>query len=150
MTRKVGRPSTYNETITAEFCRRLAGGRSMRDVCSDEDMPCMDAIRDWRIKYEEFAAQYARARESRAEILADEIIAIADTEEDAARARNRIDARKWAASKLDRKSYGEHVEVAASHRIANVSSEALTEDEWARQYAVNRLATPSGTTESTD
>jgi hypothetical protein len=46
------------------------------------------------------AAQYARAREEQAETLVGEIIEIADLEPDTNRARVRIDARKWYASKV--------------------------------------------------
>jgi len=54
---------------------------------------------------------YARAREDQADWHADEIVAIADTETDAAKARNRIDARKWKAAKLKPKVYGDRVNV---------------------------------------
>ena len=50
-----------------------------------------------------------RAREKQADFYADEIITIADTEPDAAIARVRIDARKWTASKLRPKVYGDRV-----------------------------------------
>ncbi len=55
-------------------------------------------------------ARYARARGEQADFYADEIITIADTEPDAAIARVRIDARKWAASKLRPKVYGDKVQ----------------------------------------
>ncbi len=54
--------------------------------------------------------RYARAREEQADFYADEIITIADTEPDAAIARVRIDARKWTASKLRPKVYGDRVQ----------------------------------------
>jgi hypothetical protein len=55
--------------------------------------------------------QYARAREAQAEHFADELIEIVDTERDAAIARVRMDARKWAAGKLAPKKYGDKVAV---------------------------------------
>lgn len=56
-----------------------------------------------------FLDQYVRARENQADHYADEIVDISDTEEDWQRARIRIDARKWVASKLKSKAYGDRV-----------------------------------------
>ena len=121
----------------------------MRDVCADDDMPVAETIRRWRMLDAEFLAQYARAREARAEVLADEIVEIADTAEDAQLARLRVDARKWAASKLDPKRYGERLDIDATVRKAEVSDEPLTDEQWAVTYAVGRLATAAGTAEGT-
>jgi len=54
---------------------------------------------------------YARARAARAEVLASEVVDIADTEQDPQRARNRMDARKWYASKVLPKQYGDRIDV---------------------------------------
>jgi hypothetical protein len=64
---------------------------------------------------------YVRAKFARAELIADQIIDIADTEEDAHRARNRIDARKWCASKLDPKTYGDRIDMNISGSV-NIAS----------------------------
>jgi hypothetical protein len=54
---------------------------------------------------------YGRAQKARAEMLVDEIIDISDTEPDAQKARNRIDARKWVASKLQPQKFGDRLDV---------------------------------------
>lgn len=54
---------------------------------------------------------YARAQLSRADILAEEILTIADTEHDPQKARNRIDARKWFASKMQPHKYGDRLDI---------------------------------------
>lgn len=54
---------------------------------------------------------YARAQEARSEGFADEIVEIADTELDYNRARNKIDARKWVASKILPGKYGDRLEL---------------------------------------
>jgi hypothetical protein len=63
---------------------------------------------------EDFSDMYARAREERADLLAKEILEIADAPcKDAvelAHARNRLDTRKWLASKLAPRKYGDRVE----------------------------------------
>jgi hypothetical protein len=62
-------------------------------------------------EHPEFQEGYVRAREIQADILADEIIEIADTEPDPQKDRNLIDARKWLAGKLRPKRYGDHLKL---------------------------------------
>ena len=69
----MARPSKFTPELAVEICRRVADGRSLRSVCRDEDMPNADTVNEWRINRAEFSEQYARARERRAEVLADEI-----------------------------------------------------------------------------
>jgi len=145
----MARPSKFTQELADEICRRVSEGRSLRSVCRDADMPTDETVRQWRLADAEFSAQYARAREARAEVLADEIVEIADTAEDAQLARLRVDARKWAASKLDPKRYGDRLDIDATVRKAEVSENPLTDEQWAASYAVNRLATAAGTTEGT-
>lgn len=56
-------------------------------------------------------ARYKQLQELRSELLADDIITIADTETDQFRARNRIEARKWYASKLFKQKYGDTLDI---------------------------------------
>jgi len=103
-----GRPSLYNDQIVEEICEEIARGAALHRLCEDrKDFPAESAVYRWLEKHDDFREKYARARERQAERRAEEIILIADTEKDAAVARNRIDARKWAAAKLLPKKYGE-------------------------------------------
>lgn len=63
------------------------------------------------------ALAYARAVEIRADILADEALQIADTEDDAAKARNQIGVRQWLASKLYAKRYGDRIDLNVTQTI---------------------------------
>lgn len=108
---KVGRPSDYSLEIASKICDEIALGRKIIDICAADDMPGRTTVYQWLGTNEEFANMYARAREQRAELYAEEIVEIADTENDSAKARNRIDARKWAAAKLNQKVYGDKVTV---------------------------------------
>jgi hypothetical protein len=111
----MGRHSVYTPELAARICARLASGESLRAICADEDMPPESTVREWAVDDREgFAAQYARAREAQADFHADEIIEIADSAEDAQLGRLRVDARKWVASKLAPKRYGERLDVAHS------------------------------------
>ena len=117
-----GRPSSYKKDTAAEICARLADGESLRSICRDPLMPDVKTVYLWMGQNAEFLQQYAQAREDQADTLADEIQDIADTEpaqvvDDKGIARVdsghvnwmrlRIDSRKWVASKLKPKKYGE-------------------------------------------
>jgi len=59
----------------------------------------------------ELASNLARAEQAWAQNMASEIVSIADEDPDAQRARNRIDARKWVASKLYASKFGERIDL---------------------------------------
>ncbi len=125
----MGRPSIYSEFLADAICQRLAGGESLRSICTQEDMPAKTTVFVWLRRDEGFRDQYARAREAQAECFAEEIIDIADDatndymlrkNEDASeswrldseniqRSRLRVEARKWVVSRILPKKYGERV-----------------------------------------
>lgn len=132
---KVGRPSDYSLETATIICNRLADGESLRAICVDDDMPDKSTVFRWLIANDPFRDQYARAREAQAEHLVDEILEISDdgtndwmarrseaekgagvesgwvlNGEHVQRSRLRIDARKWFASKVAPKKYGEKIE----------------------------------------
>lgn len=90
-------------------------------------MPAKSTVFAWLIKHPEFVIMYNVAREMQAEALVDEIIEISDDgqrdyakDEDGrdrvdydhiSRARLRVDSRKWFASKMRPKKYGEKLEL---------------------------------------
>lgn len=97
-----------------------------RLVKNYNDLPAVSTIMLWLANDKDFSEQYARARETQADLLADEIIEIADdtvndskftengeieNKEWINRSRLRVDARKWKASKLAPKKYGDKVDV---------------------------------------
>lgn len=104
---ETGRPSEYTEDIANSIFEELSTGRSLRQICSSSDMPCIKTIYNWIDNRDGFLQQYTRAREQQAEYFAQDIVNIADTEEDPQRAKIRIDARKWVASKLKGSLYGD-------------------------------------------
>ena len=110
--RKPGRPSSYTKEIATIICDRIADGEGLRAICADETMPSKPTVFRWLEANTQFRDQYARAREDQADTYADDMVHIADTESDPQKARVRIDARKWHASKLKPKKYGEKLELA--------------------------------------
>jgi hypothetical protein len=119
----------YSDALAEKICDLLADGLSLREICRQEDMPNKSNVLRWLKNNETFRDQYARAREDQADAFADEIIEIADdasndwmerndddnegwqaNHDHINRSRLRIDSRKWAASKLAPKKYGDKVE----------------------------------------
>lgn len=108
---KTGRPSGFSKHVAEALCARIADGESLRQICSDPEMPGKRTVFSWLQDNTEFQHQYARARDQQAASYADDIVDIADTEPDPQRARVRIDARKWHASKLAPKKYGDKLAI---------------------------------------
>ena len=114
--KRVGRPSLYSKDLAELICERILerneddNPRSLRDVCQDNDMPSEKTVYKWLTAHVEFATMYTRAREMRANMVADDTIEIADTEPDPQKARVRIDARKWWAGKTSPKKYGDKIQ----------------------------------------
>jgi len=104
------------------ICDQMAECKSLRVIAQDAGVG-LGTLTTWLANFPE---QYARARDAQAERFAEEIIQIADdgsndtyqTENGPAidhdviaRSRLRVDARKWLASKMAPKKYGDKVAV---------------------------------------
>lgn len=104
----MSRPSDYTQELADEICSQLAEGISLRTVCLPDEMPNKSTVFRWLRTHEEFRDQYAKAKESSADALLEDMFHIADNDkEDVQRSRLRVDVRKWAASKLKPKKYGD-------------------------------------------
>ena len=112
---KTGRPSGYSEEVAGTICQEIMEGKSLRTICARKDMPSASTVYAWLGQYPGFQDMYAHAREIQADVLADEILEIADSEIDTNRARVMIDTRKWLAGKLRPKKYGDRV--ALDHKV---------------------------------
>lgn len=110
--------------LAQELCAEIAEGRSLRSICAREDMPAKSSVFNWLAdeSNEWFREMYELARQFQADGWADEVIDIADESsgdyvevdgrlvfnaEAVARARLRIDARKWHAGKIRPSKYGD-------------------------------------------
>lgn len=107
-----GRPTVYSPEVVEEICNRIAEGESLRKICESDHLPTRETVRLWLADEtkSDFLGRYARAREEQADYYADEIIQIADEATDHNKARLQIDSRKWVASKLKTKAYGDKVD----------------------------------------
>ncbi len=125
--KKRGRPTKYTPELAALICKKVATSTcGLSKLCRmNDDIPEKSTINLWRWEYPDFSAQYAQAKLTQADLLAEECLEISDdasqdldfdkdgneilNTEFVARARLRIDTRKWLASKLLPKQYGPHV-----------------------------------------
>ncbi|HBD12852.1 MAG TPA: terminase small subunit protein [Porticoccaceae bacterium] len=150
----MGRPTIYTEDLADEICERLADGESMRSIGRDPDMPSKATMFSWLRTKPEFLAQYEIAKQESAESHADDMIDIADNAtndwmemnasdaekqayrvngEAIQRSKLRVDTRKWAASKLNPKKYGEKTAIVGEDGGA-VKVE-MTDSELAKRLA---------------
>ena len=130
--KKIGRPSIYTPELAARICAQLACGKSLRTVCKEDDMPCLETVFGWLRTKPEFLEQYTRAKHESADALVEEMLDISDdgtndwmevhgkdgadagwkvNGENVQRSRLRVETRKWAASKLKPKKYGERLDM---------------------------------------
>lgn len=111
----------YSKDLGDKICLAIYHGSSLVRVCKELTVTYQYVFK-WLAENQEFADNYARAREAQADYHADEIIEIADTEADSNKARVRIDARKWVAGKMKPKKYGDATMV----KHADADGEKLT------------------------
>ena len=116
---KGGRPPVFDqEVIKAEILDWIVCGKSLSAYLKQEGKPGYTLVCQWLKDDAEFQKNYIRAREEQADTFADELMEIADEQPpcddngktDAAWIawqKNRIEARKWIASKMKPKKYGD-------------------------------------------
>jgi hypothetical protein len=124
----------------------LKSGRTLTDVCRDPDMPHVRSVQNWLAEDRNgFAARYNKAREIGCDIMADDIVDIADDRsgdwivmtnkdgtieaildsERVSRTRVRIVARRWRLSKMLPRTYGERPDLDARHDSSDGWAELL-------------------------
>lgn len=104
----------------------------MKQICRDDHIPSEDTIYRWIDTIPVFSENYACARERQAERYAAEIVEIADTCSDPNKARLQMDARKWYASKVAPKKFGDKLDVKTEHSGSIGLSGILAEIDTAR------------------
>lgn len=136
--KKMGRPTIFTQELADLICERVATHAvGLIRLCDMyDDMPTKETVNQWRYKYSDFSSQYTKAKLTQADLLAEEIIDIADdgrndwmealsddekglawklNGEHVNRSRLRIDTRKWLAAKLIPRTYGNYGEDRKEH-----------------------------------
>lgn len=102
----------YNEELAATVLSHLSDGKSLRTIAKIDGMPCMVTIWKWIGRHEDFATRYAIAKQEAADAMVEDMHAICDDPTlDHNHKRIMVDTRKWIASKLKAKKYGDKVAV---------------------------------------
>ena len=137
-----GRPTKYTAEIAKRICDEVSkSDRGLASICNADNMPCRATVHKWLSEIKEFSDKYARAKLEQADYLAEQILEIADdnskdtiyTESESAipnsewinRSRLRVDARKWLASKLAPKKYGDRMEMEHSGELKTISETTI-------------------------
>lgn len=154
-TNRVGRPSNYSHDIAVAVCEHIANGMTLAQISKLPGMPRMHLIFRWLANDQQFRQIYDRAQIERAEKLADEILDIADNgandwmdnndpknpgykfnQEHWQRSKLRVETRKWIASKMLPKKYGDHSSFEISGTTRQVTEIVLVAPE-SNEKAVN-------------
>lgn len=134
-----GRPEIYTPELADRLCEEIStSSKSLKTICAMDGMPSVRTVLRWlredkggeENKTKGFCAQYARAKEEQADYLTEEMIDIADNgsndfmtitkgdisyevenKEWTSRSKLRVETRKWAASKLKPKKYGDKLDL---------------------------------------
>lgn len=133
---KQGRPESWNEDIADSILAEIASSsKSLKTICKNKDYPCVATVLKWLRTNESFLVQYARAKQEQADYLVEEMLDIADdasndfmtivkgdasyeveNKEWTSRSKLRLEARKWIASKLKPKKYGDKVDITSDNK----------------------------------
>lgn len=121
LNKKISR-ETINKTLSV--IQAMKAGAGLKNAVAEQQLGIAEFF-DAVHTHSDLEKLYTDAQSSRAEILVEEIVDISDMEEDPQRARIRLDARRWYASKMKPKKYGDKIDVNVSGSI-NIHA-ALTE-----------------------
>lgn len=124
--KKMGAPEfPKTPEVIEEILAHLADGKSMRTVCRMDGMPRMTTVFKWLREDTDFAKHYAQAKQEGIEAMLEDCLEIADdgvndwmetqygpklNREAVERSKLRVDTRKWFASKILPKKYGDKIE----------------------------------------
>ncbi len=111
----------FSQEVADAICARIAEGESLRHACAGEGMPSVPTFLRWVGETPELAEQYARARETGADLEFDGLAEIADAEPErddkgkidpawVQQQKLRIDTRKWTLARKAPKKYGDRLE----------------------------------------
>jgi Bacteriophage Sf6, terminase small subunit-like len=120
------------------ICDAIAGGLSLTKAAAKFNLPAETVCR-WTVRHPDFRQQYMQARETRTDLLAEQILDIADDggqdwhedskgkkkldREAVLRSRLRVDARQWQMARLDPRLWGEKQQLDVSANIMMLSPE---------------------------
>ena len=116
-TGKMDKRVTPSDVLLDVIFERVANGKPLTKICKESGMPSKKTFLQWVEEDETTLQRYEAAMLMQADFYANQITKLAkkktNTSEENAHNQLRINARKWVASKLNPKKYGDRV----SHEI---------------------------------
>lgn len=133
-------PMPFDQEAADKLCELIAhSDKGIYHICEkNPELPSVSTFMRWLDNEEhlDFRKQYAHAREKQADFLCHQIVDISDNSSEdiiitddgkklfngefAARSRLRVDARKWVASKLAPKKYGDKTDITSGGEPLNI------------------------------
>lgn len=157
--KKIGRPSKYSERVTDRICHLIATTEmGLHAICdSDKSFPSITVCFWWLTKYESFQNKYALAKKLQAELMVRTILTIADdssldtitvtkgessydieNKEFVNRSKLRVESRKWLASKLWPKVYGDKIDLTSDGE--KIKQSVIVVPNQATKDEINKLS----------
>ena len=143
------RTREYHAAIRRQLCAMVADGMTRSSACKALGINTSQ-VTTWIKKNEEFAAEWRQARDAQITILADELLEIADAPMkdvvDVARAKLRIDTRKWLLARWKPREYGDRAQVDLTQVQGVVLLPSLDpkDGKQVNQVGLKQLANPDG------
>ena len=158
----------HSQAVIDDILRRIASGESLSSICQETGMPDASTVLYWRHTRPEFDKAYLLARESQAEALFEEMLAIADDgsndwmekelrsgriitvldKEAVQRSKLRLETRRWLLAVMAPKRYREKTQVDLTSSDGSMSPANMTDEQKAakltaiHQAAMNRIKAP--------
>lgn len=123
--RPLKRPTQFTKELGDMICSRVADGEPLVKICAENGNPSYGTVWLWGKEYPEFAEALSHAREAQQDHFAESVVFIADSQFDAQKARNMMDARRWYAGKVAPKKWGDKIEIDAKIDARQGPSETL-------------------------
>lgn len=108
----MGKPSKRTDAVVKRIVDGISDGIPLAVLCRDDAMPATRTVREWAQNDDALSAVIAGAREDGHDVIAWDVITIADdATEDPASRRVRVEARLKLLAKWDPKRYGDKVQL---------------------------------------
>ena len=145
MSRNKGNNRYNRKRCMVVICNIIAhSDMSLEDICKSKPyFPAPSAVVRWVSEGGALSEWYALAKDRQADYVAHQIVSIADSEDNPNKARNMIDARKWLASKLNPRKYGDKIELNGSLEMVQ-NDPASLETALALSALLNGIAKRAG------
>jgi hypothetical protein len=118
--RKQGRQTKYTPSRAKEILQRLACGHTLTSICRDMGISPASVYR-WTVANEDFARDFARARDFGDQVLEDEAVDISDTMEEASETIDSFSEKHGASSTVKKGDAVAHRRLRAEVRLKVVA-----------------------------